>query len=85
MLMPISSSARCPASESADDLDQRRLARAVVAEQPEDLALAQVQVDVAQRRDRAEALGDVFDAQDVGVSGSTRWSGLSSKEVTDAI
>ena len=51
--------------EPADDLHQRRLARAVVAEQPEDLALAQVQVDVAQRGDRAEALGDVLDAQDV--------------------
>ena len=49
--------------EAGDDLDQRRLARAVVAEQAEHLALAQRQVDVAQRRDRAEALGDVLDAQ----------------------
>ena len=51
--------------EAAEDLDQRRLAGAVVAEQAEHLALAQVQVDVAQRGHRAEALGDVLDAQDV--------------------
>jgi hypothetical protein len=36
--------------KSRDDLDQRRLARSVVAEQPQHLALAQVQVDVTQRR-----------------------------------
>ena len=51
--------------EAADDLHQGRLAGAVVAEQAEDLALAEVQVDVAQARRRAEALGDVLDAQDV--------------------
>ena len=32
---------------------------------PEHLALAEVQADVAQGRDRAEALGDVLDAQHV--------------------
>ena len=48
-----------------EDLDERRLAGAVVADQPEHLALAQVQADVAQRRDRSEALGDVLDAQHV--------------------
>ena len=41
--------------EAADDLHQRRLAGAVVAEQPQHLALAQVQVDVAQRDDRARS------------------------------
>jgi hypothetical protein len=51
--------------EARDDLDQGRLAGAVVAEQPQHLALAEVQVDVAQRRDRAEALGDVLDLEDV--------------------
>jgi hypothetical protein len=51
--------------EARDRLDERGLARAVVAEQAEDLALAQVQVDVAQRRDGPEALGDVLDAQHV--------------------
>ena len=54
-----------------EDLDERRLAGAVVADQPEHLALAQVQADVAQRRDRAEALGDVLDAQHV--VGRARW------------
>ena len=51
--------------EAADDLHQRRLAGAVVAEQPQHLALAQVQADVAQRDDRPEALGDVLHAEDV--------------------
>ena len=51
--------------KAAEDLDQRRLAGAVVAEQTEHLAFAQVQIDVAQCRHWAEALGDVFDAQHV--------------------
>src|ERR671933_53556 len=50
--------------EAADDLHQRRLAGAVVPQQAEDFALVQAQVDVAQRLDRAEALGHAFDAQD---------------------
>ncbi len=53
--------------EPAEDLDQRRLAGAVVSEQPQHLALAQVQVDVAQRDGGSEALGDVLDAQHVVV------------------
>ena len=48
-----------------EDLDERRLAGAVVADQPEHLALAQVQAHVAQRGDRAEALGEVLDAEHV--------------------
>ena len=48
-----------------EDLHERRLAGAVVADQPEHLALAQVQADVAQRRHGAEALGQVLDAQHV--------------------
>ncbi len=51
--------------EAADDLHQRRLAGAVVAEQPQHLALAQVQAEVAQRDDGPEALRDVLDAQHV--------------------
>ena len=51
--------------KAADDLDERRLAGAVVAQQPQNLALAEMEVDVAQGRDRAKALGDVLDAQDV--------------------
>jgi hypothetical protein len=50
--------------EPADDLHQRRLAGAVVPEQAEDLALVQVEADVAQRDDRAEALAHVLDAED---------------------
>src|ERR1700749_1162348 len=51
--------------EAAEDLEQGGLAPSVVAEQAEHLAPAQVQVDVGQRGDRAVALGDVLDAEDV--------------------
>src|SRR5712691_176971 len=51
--------------EAGEDLDQRRLARAVVAHQPEHLALRQVHRDVDERRHRAEALRDVLDADRV--------------------
>ena len=47
---------------AGQDLDQRRLARAVVADEPEHLALAEVHRDVDERGDRAEALRDVLDA-----------------------
>ena len=50
---------------AAEDLDQRRLAGAVVAQQAEHLALVERQVDVAQRGHRAEALGHALDAQDL--------------------
>jgi hypothetical protein len=53
------------AVQAADDLQQRRLARAVVAQQAEHLAPTQMQADVTQCRDRTEALGDVLDTQDV--------------------
>src|SRR5919109_1230489 len=49
--------------EAADDLDEGRLAGAVVADQPEHLAAAQAQVDVGQGGDAAEALGDVLDLE----------------------
>jgi hypothetical protein len=48
-----------------EDLDQRRLAGAVVAEQAEHLAVLQAQVDVAERGDGAEPLGHALDAQDL--------------------
>src|SRR5215475_7413008 len=51
--------------EAADDLQQGGLARAVVADQAEHLALLQAHVHVHQRRHRAVPLGDVLDAQDV--------------------
>ncbi len=48
--------------DAADALDERRLARAVVAEQREDLAAMDLQVHVLQRQDRAEALGRAADS-----------------------
>ena len=51
--------------EPGQDLDQSGLAGAVVADQAEDLAPAQVQVHAPQRGHGAEAHGDVFDPQDV--------------------
>ena len=51
--------------EAGQDLDQRRLAGAVVADEAEHLALGQVHRDVDERRDRAEALRDVLDADRV--------------------
>src|SRR4029450_10477773 len=49
--------------EAAEDLDQGRLAGAVVADEAEHLALAEAQVDVAEGGDPAEALGRVLDPQ----------------------
>ena len=53
--------------EASEDLDQRRLAGAVVAQQTQHLALAQVEADVAQGGGGAEALADMLDAQHVVV------------------
>src|SRR5260370_34096286 len=61
--------------EAAEDLQQRGLARAVVAEQAEDLTLVHMQVDVDQRGHRAEPLGDVLDPQARDAVGSSA-SGL---------
>ena len=43
---------------AGDDLDQRRLAGAVVAHQPQHLAGLEVELDALERLDRAEVLGD---------------------------
>src|SRR5581483_7541235 len=51
--------------EAADDLDKGGLTRPVVTEQAEDLTAAKPEADVPQRGDRAVALGDVLDPQDV--------------------
>ena len=48
---------------AGEDLDQRRFARAVVADQRHDLAGMNVEVDVGQRRDGAEILGDAAQAK----------------------
>ena len=51
-------SARFRVVDSGKHLHQRRLARAVLPEQPDHLALADAQVDVVQRPVTAEILGD---------------------------
>ena len=48
---------------AGDDLDQRRLAGAVVAEERDDLAAIDVEADAAQRLDRAEMLGDAVEPE----------------------
>ena len=48
---------------AGEDLDQRRFAGAVVADQRHDLAGVHVEVDVGQRRDGAEILRDAAQAQ----------------------
>ena len=50
--------------DAAEDLDQRRLAGAVLADERVDLAGAQLEGGVADRLGRAERLGDVGDAQE---------------------
>ena len=47
-----------------DALDQRRLAGAVVADERDDLGRVDLEVDVGQRLDRAEALRDSFQLDD---------------------
>ena len=49
---------------AGDDLDQRRLAGPVVAQQRRDLAGMDVEADALQRGDRAVALGDISDRQE---------------------
>ena len=43
---------------AGEHLDERRLARAVVADEGDDLALVDPEVDVGERLDRAEVLAD---------------------------
>src|SRR6185437_7666933 len=58
--------------EAAQDLDQRALAGAVVPDQPEHFALVQSEVDAAQDRERAEALGHAAHLED-GRPGGNGW------------
>jgi hypothetical protein len=51
--------------ESGNDIDQRRLPRAVGADQPEDLALPHVEIDATQRLQAAEALAHAAHLEDV--------------------
>ena len=50
--------------DAGEDFDQRRFAGAVVADQRHDFTGAHVEVDVGQRRDGAEVLGDAAQAED---------------------
>ena len=58
------------AHEPAGDLHERRLARAVGAEQSDDLALADLEVHAAQRVRRAVALGQSGDGEGRGHAAS---------------
>src|SRR4051794_24722378 len=49
---------RVDLEEARDAIHERRLAGAVVADEPEDLALLQLQIDVVDRGDATEALDD---------------------------
>ena len=49
---------------AVDDVHQRRLAGAVLAGEGVDLAPAQLEIDAAQRADRAERLGEIGDLED---------------------
>ncbi len=50
--------------EAAEAVEQRRLAGAVRTDQPEDLALADLEADAVERHDAAEANRDVTDGDD---------------------
>ena len=54
--------ARCRLVDAGEDLDQRRLAGAVVAEQAQHLARLHLERDVVKHVDRAERLVDVRSA-----------------------
>ena len=49
--------------EAGEDLDERRLARTIAAEQPVHLAAAHGEIDIVERERPAEALGELFDNQ----------------------
>ena len=52
------------AQDAIDDVHQRRLAGAVLAGEGVDLALAQLELDAAQRVDRSERLAQIRDLED---------------------
>ena len=53
------------AMQPAQHLDERRLARAVIADETETLSLLEMHRDVDERGDSAEALGDVLHPEGV--------------------
>jgi hypothetical protein len=68
---------------AGEDLDQRRLAGAVVANQRHHFACVNVEIDIGQRRDGAEMLGDAPEAKyrlagrSSAMNGRSAWSGRS--------
>ena len=66
--------------DAGDDLDQRRLAGAVLADQAMHLAGLDVQVDLAQRMHAAEDLGDVLELEEAGHRRDSSATGLISDE-----
>ena len=57
---------------AGDDVDERRLARAVLADEADDLAGRDAEVDAVQHRHVAEALRDAADLEDGGHGGTRR-------------
>src|SRR5882672_6721096 len=83
--------ARLGAQHAGDDLDQCRLARSVFADQAMHLARRQRKVDVAQRDDAAEVLGDCLEGEKIGqvkracdVVADNRMDGRSGRRRLDA-
>ena len=63
---------------AGENLDQRRFAGAVVADQRDDFAGVDVEVDVGQRRDRAKVLGDAAQAENRLGTSAEAWEYRSS-------
>ena len=49
-----------------NQVDRRRLAGAIVAQQTDDFACADVEAQVPQRRQRAKTLGDIVQFEKIG-------------------
>ena len=69
---PISMRARVLHLEAGDHAQQRGLAAARRTEEADELALLDVERDVVERREGAEALGDALDAQMDGAASVRR-------------
>ena len=67
--------------ESSDDVEGRRLARAVRADQSEDLTLGDVERDVVEGDDAPEAAGEVLDGEQRHEAGILRRGGETSPAV----
>ncbi len=74
LTLPVKLAARIGLMIAGDHLDQRRFARAVVAEQSHHFIRADFEVDIVQRLHFAEGLGDVLHLEDIVHLGNS-WSG----------